>query len=111
MNTEPAENDDISLAHSCGFNAGVAFTEARQRAETNRLLPHACPQCGHALHEVPRHSTWMNDDQYNAVKAGDWYCGTCPPIEGRESASGLRYWFDSEVESAERSACESITRC
>lgn len=60
-----------------------------------------CPQCGAPLVRVPN-STWMSGDQWDAVKAGDWYCGTCPPLAGRSArfqtnslSSSRRRWPES----------------
>lgn len=68
---------------------------------------HKCPNCSKPLKEVPRHSKWLNDDQYEASKAGDWFCENCPD-NGRGN-SGLCYFWDREVEASERAACEAIT--
>lgn len=57
-----------------------------------------CPQCQRVLQEVPRRSNWLNDDQYAAVKAGDWWCDHCP--DNGRGQTGLCYWYDSEVEIA-----------
>lgn len=67
-----------------------------------------CPQCNGQLIEVPRHSNWLNDDQYAASKAGDWYCETCP--DNGRGGSGLCYWTDAEVDDHERSQCDAICR-
>lgn len=66
-----------------------------------------CPQCGKPLNRVPG-SSWMNDDQYEAVKAGDWFCETCPD-NGRGN-SGLCYWWHQEVENNQQLTCDAITR-
>lgn len=66
-----------------------------------------CPQCGGTLQRVPG-SNWLNSDQYAAVKAGDWFCETCP--DNGRGQSGLCYWWDSEIDAHERQLCEAITR-
>lgn len=53
----------------------------------------SCPVCGNMLEEVPRHSTWMNDEQYASVKAGDWYCINCTD---ENTKSGFMYFKDSD---------------
>lgn len=67
-----------------------------------------CPQCGNDLERVRNTGGWMTRDQFDAVKAGDWYCETCPD-NGRGN-SGLCYWFASELEAHNRKQCEAITR-
>lgn len=66
-----------------------------------------CPKCNGVLERVPP-SNWLNADQYAAVKAGDWFCETCPDNE--RGASGLCYWWDSEVEEHNRRECEKVLR-
>lgn len=58
-----------------------------------------CPQCGAALTKVrnPAGSS-LNDDQFDAVKAGDWYCASCPSNDRGNSSHC--YWNDSEVKFA-----------
>lgn len=66
-----------------------------------------CPQCNAELKRVPR-SNWLNDEQYEAVKAGDWFCETCP--DNWRGQSGLCYFWDSEIEAHERKNCEAMMR-
>lgn len=66
-----------------------------------------CPQCGGNLKRVPG-SNWLNEYQYAAVKAGDWFCETCP--DNDRGASGLCYFWDREIEAHERQLCEAIQR-
>lgn len=66
----------------------------------------SCPGCDGPLVEVPRHSKWLNDDQYDAQKAGDWYCETCP--DNSRGLQRLCYWSDSEVEAHERVRCAAV---
>lgn len=67
-----------------------------------------CPQCGKALFEVPRHSRSLNDDQYESVKAGDWWCASCP--DNGRGATGFCYWTDAEIEANERKKADAICR-
>jgi hypothetical protein len=66
-----------------------------------------CPQCRNKLERVPD-SKWMNSDQWEASKAGDWFCKTCP--DNGRSSSGLCYWWNREIEEYEKQECDSITR-
>lgn len=53
-----------------------------------------CPTCGCALFKVRNESSYLNDDQFDAVKAGDWFCHTCV---GKEARSGFKYWWNREL--------------
>lgn len=66
-----------------------------------------CPQCGCDLVRVSNSTPW-NDDQWAAVKAGDYYCEACP--DNGRGQSGLCYWWKSEVEAHAERACEAIMR-
>jgi hypothetical protein len=37
----------------------------------------------------------LNDDQFDAVRAGDWYCDTCPSNE--RGNTGYRYFWTREL--------------
>ncbi len=67
-----------------------------------------CPVCGGKLLRVRNESGWMNNDQFDAVKAGDWMCETCP--DNGRGQSGKCYWWNSEVESNQAKECEAICR-
>jgi hypothetical protein len=54
-----------------------------------------CPQCGASLNRVKQDTAMLNEEQFDAIKAGDWYCDTCPG-NGRGKSS-LCYWWDREV--------------
>jgi hypothetical protein len=55
-----------------------------------------CPQCGKDLHKVCNPSdSLMNDNQFDAMRAGDWYCDNCPS-NGRGN-SPYAYFWDREV--------------
>ena len=55
-----------------------------------------CPQCGTRLSPVRQsYSSPLNEDQFNASKAGDWYCPECPSND--RGKSGLCYWWESEL--------------
>jgi hypothetical protein len=49
-----------------------------------------CPQCGGGLEPV-RNDGALNSDQFDSVKAGDWYCPTCPD-NGRGKYGGCYFW-------------------
>lgn len=64
-----------------------------------------CPRCDRPLKRVPKPS-WMNSDQWDAVKAGDYFCEACP---SNDRGNGpFHYFWASEVEDADRVKCEAI---
>ena len=66
--------------------AREALKEAPCRCDVR--FRHECPDCGAKLIPVPSHR-YLNDDQWDAVKAGDFYCsGACTS----DAPSGKRYF-------------------
>lgn len=57
-----------------------------------------CLRCGKPLRLVTNPpGSWMNDDQFDSVKRGDWYCEPCgDPID----KDGRSYFRESQVRSA-----------
>lgn len=56
-----------------------------------------CPCCKQPLQKVKQSSNSMlNAEQFDSIKAGDWYCTTCPS-NGRGNSSFCYYW-QHEVE-------------
>lgn len=53
-----------------------------------------CPQCGGGLRCVPK-SKWFNADQWDSMKAGDYFCEKCP--DNGRGKTGKCYWWESEV--------------
>ena len=54
-----------------------------------------CPKCNGPLKEVTYQSNSMlNRDQFDAVRAGDFYCTSC---KGSESSSGYKYFWLREL--------------
>ncbi len=57
-----------------------------------------CPQCGCALRAVTRDpGSPLNEEQFDSVRAGDWYCITC---KGTEAATGYKYWWDRDLQNS-----------
>ena len=51
-----------------------------------------CPQCGKQLCEVRQGpNSMLNSEQFDAVKAGDWYCTHCPSND-RGNTSYAYFW-------------------
>jgi len=55
-----------------------------------------CPQCGSPLQPVLQSpNSPLNRDQFDAVKAGDYYCETCPDNDRGKKL--LCYWWEREL--------------
>lgn len=60
-----------------------------------------CPQCSRPLERVYQDSNSMlNSYQFDAVRAGDWYCASCPS-NGRARTS-YRYFWNHELQMFEQ---------
>lgn len=53
-----------------------------------------CPKCKSVLKRV-RNESLLNAEQFDSVKAGDWYCETCP--DNGRGKSKLCYWWNAEL--------------
>ena len=38
------------------------------------IRPVKCPTCGEPMNPVRNHNGYLNSDQFDSVKAGDWFC-------------------------------------
>jgi hypothetical protein len=55
-----------------------------------------CPRCYGPVEEVRQSPTSpLNRDQFDASKAGDFFCRSCP--DNGRGISGLCYWWESEL--------------
>lgn len=58
-------------------------------------MSYHCPDCGKQLQPVCQsNGSYLNSDQFDAVKAGDWYCEYCPGDRGK---TGYRYFWNYEI--------------
>jgi len=71
----------------------------------SKAIKNACPTCGETLVAV-RYSGYLNSDQWDAIKGGDWYCNTCtdPSI-----VNGKKHWHDRELETITYQQCSRCT--
>lgn len=68
-----------------------------------------CPQCGKPLSKVeyPENSM-LNQYQFDAVRAGDWFCVHC---KGTEAKSGWKYWWNKDInDSADKIPPSAVPR-
>jgi hypothetical protein len=62
----------------------------------NAMSNPTCPQCGKELQEVRYPADSMfNRDQFDSMKAGDWYCEECP--DNGRAKSGVCHWWNTEL--------------
>lgn len=58
-------------------------------------MSHKCPICNNQLEEVKQSSnSLLNSEQFDAIKAGDWFCRNC---RGKEGKSGYKYFWNREL--------------
>lgn len=58
-----------------------------------------CPTCGKTLLRVTQPSSSpLNSYQFEAMKAGDWYCVHCPSND--RGNTPYCYWWEREVKHA-----------
>jgi hypothetical protein len=54
-----------------------------------------CPQCSRPLWEVRWDPNGMlNKDQFDSIRAGDWYCEHC---KGAEPRTGYKYYWTRDL--------------
>ncbi|GMW02629.1 MAG: hypothetical protein AMXMBFR84_37650 [Candidatus Hydrogenedentota bacterium] len=55
-----------------------------------------CPQCDQPVKRVSRSpNSYMTEEQFDAVKAGDWFCDNC---SGDRGQTGYAYFWQSEID-------------
>jgi hypothetical protein len=87
----PTGTDCFALRGHCGcagFRPAPAVPDAPVGGEP------ACPDCGKALQPVRYEGGYLNRDQWESVRAGDWFCDAC---KGTRSRSGYRYFWNREL--------------
>lgn len=59
----------------------------------------SCPNCGGNLKVVCNYfGSMLNDEQFDAIKSGDYYCDYC---HGNRGHSGFRYFWEKEISTLE----------
>lgn len=73
----------------------------KAKCRCTKALDNTCPTCGETLIAV-RYSGYLNEDQWDAIKGGDWYCNTCtdPSI-----VNGKKHWHDRELQTVTYQTC------
>lgn len=63
--------------------------------------PPDCPDCGRPLTPIERPaSSLLNDAQFDAIRAGDYFCRTCPPNDPVRGNRPVRYFWRRELAEA-----------
>jgi hypothetical protein len=52
----------------------------------------ACPHCARPLQEVRYEGGYLNEDQFDSIRAGDWFCEQCPGWPKR-----YRYFWNRDL--------------
>jgi hypothetical protein len=65
-----------------------------------------CPVCGGPLERVTYSVGYLNRDQWESTRAGDWCCESCPETVGSagRARTGYAYFWDRDVVTPERFA-------
>lgn len=59
-----------------------------------------CPKCGKPVKWIGRGPGWMNSEQWDATKPGEYYCDS-PSCHDPEYASGFSYFWTSDLTAVE----------
>lgn len=65
----------------------------KQPCRCSKALRSCCLDCGESLERVVNRGP-LNSDQFDAVKAGDWFCKAC---KSDVASTGYKYFFDSQL--------------
>ena len=80
-------------SHQEAVKAGLRAAE--------QVIP-KCPNCNRPVHPVTQGNSYLNSDQFDATRAGDYYCKYCPEDAGtaKKSRSGYAYFWERDIEGA-----------
>ena len=79
------------------WHGGVSSTQK----ETKSHHKFECPSCGKELKPVMQDAnSALNADQFDAIRAGDYYCSYCPEDKGtaKTSKTGYAYFWKKDVQ-------------
>lgn len=93
MNTKnEADKLRLQLSKLRGIHFLVVRALSVQPCRCSATVVDKCPQCGGHLEEVTNRGGMLNDEQFDSMRAGDYYCSHCV---GTEAKSGYKYWWKS----------------
>jgi hypothetical protein len=59
-----------------------------------------CPACGMPLRRVRYAGGYLNEEQFDSIRAGDWYC-IAPACTGpKRGNTAYSYWWNRELNAA-----------
>jgi hypothetical protein len=70
--------------------------------ETTRETP-SCPYCARPLTPVRYPGGYLNEDQFDSIRKGDWFCENCPGW-----ATQYRYFWNSELASRSSAPSDAV---
>jgi hypothetical protein len=81
-------NQSGFLAAHCVEYADALIAElAKPKPQPAAPAHRSCPVCGFDLEPVTYPGGYLNPDQWESVRAGDWFCDSCKP---------RRYFFERD---------------
>jgi len=97
---EPEDRDGVEWQEALS-NADQILSHPRiailAEDQSSMREPPTCPQCQAILHRVRRGAdSPLNADQFDAVKAGDWYCSVCAGAEAKRTT--YKYWWEKDLD-------------
>lgn len=86
--------ENYNAYNNCAFELETVLADAPAATPppTEQMSTKVCPQCNKPLQRVTQSSTSpLNEHQFDAEKAGDWFCDKCP-CNGRGLANYAYFW-------------------
>lgn len=103
--TTALANGDSHYTALSSTAAGLRRALEEVKCRCSRGIDNHCPECGDDLDRVVNNGP-LNDDQFDAVKAGDWYCKKC---KSDAAATGFKYWLDRQLAVVVYQTCDRCT--
>jgi len=90
----------------CPHGWSLKHVKCGECADDGRHEPR-CPGCGGEVRKVRQdlNTSCLNADQFDAIRAGDYYCEACP--DNGRGKSKLCYWWEKEVTTTADSSQEN----
>lgn len=90
----PCGNGVEGIWFKSEFEARVAWNASNPPYTPN--AGEKCPTCGNPLRRVTKSAmSPLNYDQFDSVRAGDWYCETCP--SNNRGNTNFKYFWNREL--------------
>ena len=99
-----AEHDRLTAELASAKLIGAAEELETQPCLCKTIPIDRCPLCDKPLDRVYNTGGVLNDEQFDSVRAGDFYCSNC---SGAEAKTGYKYWWSFELQRR----VETCARC